>query len=85
MTTWTWVGVGLAAFFAAAGLGALVAAAILGRISEEISGLIESELWTLAPSLRERREAETKTPAERRLGVVSGERARGRHNSSRDA
>jgi hypothetical protein len=61
MSTWAWVGVGLAAFFMIAALLSLSVAAILGRISREASELIESELWAQVPLTREQVEAKTKT------------------------
>jgi hypothetical protein len=58
MSTWAWVGVGLAAFCVISTLVGLAMAAILGRIGEAVSGLLDEETWARAPVSRERVQSE---------------------------
>jgi hypothetical protein len=62
MSAWSWVAVGLAASLLFSVLVALVLAAILGRIGREVSELLDPELWSSAPTARERIEAEQEAP-----------------------
>lgn len=53
MNAWAWVGVGLAAFCVISTLAGLAIAAILGRIGEEASRLLEAEAWSRPSTGRE--------------------------------
>jgi hypothetical protein len=48
----TWIAIGAATMLAVSVLVGLAVAAILGRISGEISELLEVEPWTVAPPAR---------------------------------
>jgi hypothetical protein len=65
MSSWTWAIVGTAAFLLLSGVIGLALAATLGRISREVSELLEPELWASAPLAREEIQAEQEAPAER--------------------
>jgi hypothetical protein len=79
MTLWSWIAVGTGAFLLASAAVSLVVAAVLARISREISELLESEpelfeaeLLASAPLARERaafEEDESKTP----VGHLAGQ------------
>jgi hypothetical protein len=66
MSTWAWVLVAVAAFLLLSVTVGLGLAAILGRISREISELLDPELWSSTPNARERNEAKQETSSERR-------------------
>ena len=53
VTTWQWIGFGVGVAFLLSLSVTLTLAAVLGSISREISRLLESEAWALAPSLRQ--------------------------------
>lgn len=63
MNAWSWAIVGVAAFLALSFLVAFGVAAILGRISRELSELLEPESWASAPLTRERRDEEQEAAA----------------------
>jgi hypothetical protein len=79
MTLWSWIAVGTAAFLLVSAAVSLVVAAVLARISREISELLESqpelfesELLASAPLARERatlEEDEAETP----VGHLAGQ------------
>jgi phosphate/sulfate permease len=81
MTLWSWIAVGIAAFLVVSAAFGLVVAAILARISREVSELLESapellesELLATAPLARERaslEEAEDDAPVGRTAGYVT--------------
>jgi hypothetical protein len=50
---WLWVVIGATAFLVLSVAVSIVLAAILGRIGNEVSQLIETEVWTNAPLERE--------------------------------
>jgi hypothetical protein len=52
VTTWQLIGLGVGIAFLLSLSVTLALAAVLGSISREVSRLIESEAWALAPSLR---------------------------------
>jgi len=52
VTTWQLIGLGVGVAFLLSLSVTLALAAVLGSISREVSRLIESEAWALAPSLR---------------------------------
>jgi hypothetical protein len=54
MSIWIWVAVGIGAFLALGLLTAIAVAAVLGRIAEDISSLLEHEEWTTAPMTQEK-------------------------------
>lgn len=58
MSTWAWVGVGLATFFLLSTLVTLAVATILGRVGHEVSELLDSAAWSSAPLAREHAEGE---------------------------
>jgi hypothetical protein len=64
MSSWTWAIVGAGAFLLLSGVVGLALAATLGRISREVSELLEPELWASAPLTREEIQAEQEAPAE---------------------
>jgi hypothetical protein len=65
MSSWTWAIVGAGAFLLLSGVIGLGLAATLGRISREVSDLLEPELWASAPLTREEIQDEEEAPAER--------------------
>jgi hypothetical protein len=50
---WTWVGIGVGAFFILGAAVALVMASTLGLIADDIAGLYEAEEWAALPLTRE--------------------------------
>ena len=66
MSAWWWVLVGIAAFLLFSLVVGLALAAILGRIGEEVSELLEGESWVSAPLSREQRQEEEESPADER-------------------
>ena len=67
MSTWSWIGIGTGLFLALSALAALAIAAVLGRISRDISELFEDEQWASAPLARDMdEEAERAIQPERR-------------------
>jgi hypothetical protein len=59
---WTWIVIGVGAFFVLAATVALVVAGTLGVIADDIAALYETEEWAALPLTREadlRTEAET--------------------------
>lgn len=52
MSTWAWVGVGLAIFFVLSTLVTLAVATILGRVGREVGELLDSAAWSSAPLAR---------------------------------
>ena len=58
MSTWAWVGLGFAIFFALSTLVTLAVATILGRVGREVSELLDSAAWSSAPLAREHAEDE---------------------------
>jgi hypothetical protein len=65
MSSWTWAIVGAAVLLLLSGVIGLALAAILGRISREVSELLEPEFWASAPLAREEIQAEQEAPVER--------------------
>jgi hypothetical protein len=65
MSIWLWVIVGIAAFFFLSVAVSLAVAAVLGRIGEEVTELLETELWSTASLNREETQEEQEAPAER--------------------
>ena len=53
MSWWLWVAIGAGVFLVLSVAVSIVLAAILGRIGNEVSQLIETEVWTNAPLERE--------------------------------
>ena len=49
MSLWAWILIGATTVLALSVLASLAVAAILGRISREVSQLLEPEAWGLAP------------------------------------
>jgi len=49
MPVWTWIVIGSATVLALSVVASLAVAAILGRISREVSELLEPEPWASAP------------------------------------
>jgi hypothetical protein len=67
MSIWWWIGIGTGLFLALSALAALAIAAVLGRISRDISELFEDERWASAPLARDMdEEAERAIQPERR-------------------
>lgn len=52
MALWQWVLVGLTAALGLSAIAGLMLAAILGSISRDVSRMLETEPWTVAPPLR---------------------------------
>jgi hypothetical protein len=52
MSVWLWVLIGVAALLIPSLIVGLFVAAVLGRISREVSGLLEAEPWASAPLMR---------------------------------
>jgi hypothetical protein len=80
MTLWWWIAIGTAVFLIVSAAFGLAVAAVLARISQEISELLESEpelleseLLASAPLARERAslEAEDEMPAGQPAGYVT--------------
>lgn len=66
MNAWSWAIVGAAAFFLFSVAVSFALAAILGRIGQEVSELLEEpDLWATAPLAREEIQAEQDAPTER--------------------
>jgi hypothetical protein len=66
MSAWSWVIVGTAAFFLLSVAVSFALAAILGRIGQEVSELLEEpNSWADAPLTREEVQAEQEAPTER--------------------
>jgi hypothetical protein len=63
---WTWVVIGVGAFFVLATGVALVVAATLGVIADDIAALYEAEEWAALPLTREAGQIDTE-PDERML------------------
>jgi hypothetical protein len=65
MSAWSWVIVGTAAFFLLSVAVSFALGAILGRIGEEVSELLdEPHAWADAPLTREEIQAEQEAPTE---------------------
>jgi hypothetical protein len=64
MTVWLWVMVGGATFLAISVLVGLAIAAVLGNISREVSGLLDSASLTSAPLMRSQGAEEESAVAE---------------------
>lgn len=82
MSTWAWVGVGLAIFFVLSTLVTLAVATILGRVGREVGELLDSAAWSSAPLARGHAEDErflaatcrvggSRTPSRSRVGAHS--------------
>jgi hypothetical protein len=53
MSMWTWIAIGVGAFFVLATTVALVVAGVLGVIADNVSALYETAEWTEQPLTRE--------------------------------
>jgi hypothetical protein len=52
MSVWAWLAIGIGAFFGVALLLGLAIARILGQISQNVTDLLETEMWSAAPLTR---------------------------------
>jgi hypothetical protein len=52
MSVWAWLAIGIGAFFGVALALGLAIARILGRISHDVTDLLEAEAWSAAPLTR---------------------------------
>ena len=52
MSVWMWATAGVVAAVGFSAVVGLALGAILGRIGQEVGQMLETEPWTLAPSLR---------------------------------
>jgi hypothetical protein len=52
MSVWAWLAIGIGAFFGVALALGLAIAHILGRISQDVTDLLETEVWSAAPLTR---------------------------------
>lgn len=65
MSTWLWVIVGAGAFLFLSVVASLAVAAVLGRIAQETTELLEGEFWSTASLTREQVHKEQAAPTER--------------------
>jgi hypothetical protein len=77
VTTWLWVIVGAGAFLFLSVVASLAVAAVLGRIAQETTELLEGEFWSSASLTRERTREEQEAPTEQAASEQLG--ARGSH------
>jgi len=52
MSVWAWLAIGTGAFFGIALVVGFGIATILGRISQDVTDLLEAEVWCAAPLTR---------------------------------
>jgi hypothetical protein len=52
MSVWAWLAIGIGAFFGVALVLGLAIARILGRISQDVTEMLEAEAWSAAPLTR---------------------------------
>jgi hypothetical protein len=52
MSVWAWLAIGIGAFLGVALALGLAIAHILGRISQDVTDLLETEVWSAAPLTR---------------------------------
>ena len=65
MSTWLWVGVGVAGFLILSLLASLALAAVLGAVSRRLEAEVgEDELWAISSLSRERKEGSRKATGE---------------------
>jgi hypothetical protein len=69
MSTWLWVAVGVGAFLFLSAVVSLAVAAVLGRIAQETTELLEGEFWSTASLTREKIRKEQEAPTERQAAA----------------
>ena len=63
MSVWAWVAVGVASTLVLSAIVGLAIAAILGRISEDVSELLQADPWASAPLTRSEDSSEDESRA----------------------